>query len=247
MDAVGNILAERRSEGFSWGAGATLAILLHAALFGGFILSSISQRGPFINPRAVSVRILPSGSLRGGAAAPSRRAPDTKKILKPVKEDEAPPPSEKAVLLPAPEEKKKPSAAVSSAQEPKEKGPDLSLPSGDDQTPGTNPGPAGAGGNVGIGGARFDQADFTYDYYALQIQIAIGSNWFKPSQSGGTAPVIHFRIEKDGTITDPVIEKSSGLPFVDRAAMRAILSSSPLPPLPAEYRGTHLGVHLKFE
>jgi len=249
MDTVGNVLEERRHEGFSWGVGISLAAILHTALFAGFILSSISRRGPFINPRAVSVRILPAGSLRGRAAAPSRSAPETKKILKPADPEEPPPPSEKAVLLPAPEEKKKasPSSPAPAPREEKEKGPDLSLPSGDDQAPGTSQAPAGAGGNVGVGGARFDQADFTYDYYVARMLIAIGTNWFRPAQAGGVAPVIHFRIERDGTITDPAVEKSSGLPFVDRAAMRAILSSSPLPPLPAEYGGAHLGVHLKFE
>ena len=66
----------------------------------------------------------------------------------------------------------------------------------------------------------------------------------KPIQVGD---VIHFRIEKDGTISDAAVERSSGLPFVDRAALRAVLSSSPLPPLPVEYAGSQLGVHLKFE
>jgi outer membrane biosynthesis protein TonB len=37
------------------------------------------------------------------------------------------------------------------------------------------------------------------------------------------------------------------LPFVDRAALRAVVSSSPLPPLPTEYGGSQLGVHLKFD
>jgi TonB family protein len=48
-------------------------------------------------------------------------------------------------------------------------------------------------------------------------------------------------------VTDIRIVKSSGLPFVDRAALRAVEASSPLPPLPAEYAGAHLGVQLDFE
>ncbi|HEY3170786.1 MAG TPA: TonB family protein, partial [Thermoanaerobaculia bacterium] len=65
--------------------------------------------------------------------------------------------------------------------------------------------------------------------------------------AGSVSPVVHFKIEKDGTISDATVERSSGLPFVDRAALRAVISSSPLPPLPVEYGGTQLGVHLKFE
>ena len=247
MDAVGNILAEREREGGRWGPGITLALLLHLGIAAGFFLSSISRRGPLINPRAVSVRILPAGSLRGGTARRAvAPAPETKKILKP-EEEPPPPPSEKAVLLPAPEKKKPETPAPQAPGPPERREPELSLPSSGDTEGAGSGGPVGAGGNVGVGGARLDQADFTYSYYIERMLVAISTNWFKPSQSGAASPVIYFRIERDGTITDPQVEKTSGLPFVDRAAMRAVIASSPLPPLPSEYGGTHLGVHLKFE
>lgn len=248
MDAVGNILAEREREGIPWATGLSLALILHAGIAAGFVLSGMSRRGPLVNPRAVSVRILPAGSLRGGAAVRAvPQKPETKKILKPAEEDTPPPPSEKAVLLPAAEEKKKTPRIAAEDPTPKTKGPEVTLPAADESEGAGSDTPAGAGGNVGVGGARFDQADFTYDYYVSRMLIAIATNWFKPSQAGSASPVIRFRIERDGTISDPIVEKSSGLPFVDRAAMRAVLASSPLPPLPAEYGGTHLGVHLKFE
>jgi hypothetical protein len=41
-------------------------------------------------------------------------------------------------------------------------------------------------------------------------------------------------------------EIASGSGLYDRAALRAVLESSPLPPLPFGYNGTYLGVHLKF-
>ena len=78
------------------------------------------------------------------------------------------------------------------------------------------------------------------------VQI-ISLNWFKPAQAVPTSPVVHFQIERDGTIADPRIVTSSGLPFVDRAALRAVIASSPLPPLPAEYGGPHLGIQVVFE
>jgi len=248
MDAVGNLLAERERESIPWGAGISLALILHVGIAAGFVISTFGQRGPLVSPRAVSVRILPAGSLRGGTV---RRAaalePEKRRILKPPDEDEPPPPSEKAVLLPAPEEKKTSPRPASETAEPKAKGPDLALPgSGDTEGAGAG-GPVGASGSSGVGGTRLDQADFTYSYYVDRMLIAIGTNWFKPSQAGSASPVIYFRIERDGAIADPVVEKSSGLPFVDRAALRAVIASSPLPPLPAEYGGTHLGVHLKFE
>ena len=122
----------------------------------------------------------------------------------------------------------------------------MSLPSSGESAGGGAGGPVGAGGNVGVSGAAFD-SDFQFSYYIQRMLVAIGMNWFKPSQGGSVSPVVHFKIEKDGTVSDAAVERSSGLPFVDRAALRAVLSSSPLPPLPAEYAGSQLGVHLKFE
>jgi protein TonB len=247
MDAVGNILAERAREKVPWSVGVSLALVLHLGIAAGLIASAIQRRGPLINPRAVSVRILPAGSLRGGSA---RRAapqpPEQRKIVKPP-EEEPPPPSEKAVLLPADDKKKPTPAAPATARAAEDRAPDVSLPAGEQAEGAGGGGPVGAGGNVGVGGTRLDQADFTYSYYIERMLVAIGTNWFKPNQSAGASPTVYFRIERDGSITDPVIEKSSGLPFVDRAALRAVLASSPLPPLPSEYRGTHLGVHLRFE
>ena len=62
-----------------------------------------------------------------------------------------------------------------------------------------------------------------------------------------TNPVIHFQIERDGTVTDIRLVTSSGLAYVDRAALRAVVGSSPLPPLPADFSGPHLGIQVVFE
>ena len=206
----------------------------------------------FVSPRAVAVRLLPAGSLKGGEAPAPAPAPapppETKKILKPAPEDEPPPPTDKAVLLPSKEkdkDKKTPATATRPAPE-RAKAPDVSLPSSGESTGGGSGGPVGAGGNVGVSGAAFD-SDFQFSYYVERMLVSIGMNWFKPAQAGTVSPVIHFKIERDGTVSDATVERSSGLPFVDRAALRAVISSSPLPPLPAEYSGSQLGVHLKFD
>ena len=56
-----------------------------------------------------------------------------------------------------------------------------------------------------------------------------------------------FAVDRDGTIRDVKIETPSGNSFYDRAAQRAIVETSPLPPLPFAYSGTFLGVHLTFK
>jgi TonB family protein len=247
VDTVGEIIWERGKERFPLGVGTFLAVVLHVAIAAAFVYSSMVHPVRFVSPRAVAVRLLPAGSLKGGEAPAPAPAPppETKKILKPAPEDEPPPPTDKAVLLPEKEDKKK--AATASRPAPdRPKAPDVSLPSSGGSPGGGAGGAVGAGGNVGVSGAAFD-SDFQFSYYVERMLVAIGMNWFKPSQGGTVSPVIHFKIEKDGTVSDASVERSSGLPFVDRAALRAVLSSSPLPPLPAEYTGSQLGVHLKFD
>ena len=64
---------------------------------------------------------------------------------------------------------------------------------------------------------------------------------------GGTSVIIYFAVDRDGSIRDARIETPSGNSFYDRAAYRAVLETSPLPPLPFAYSGTFLGVHLTFK
>lgn len=249
MDTVGDLIAERERDRLPWGVGTLLAVLLHGSVAAALVYSASLHPARFVMPRMVAVRLLPAGSLKGGqTAAPAPvapREPEKPKILKPAPEDEPPPPSSKAVLLPAKDEKK--TATASRPSPEKARAPDVSLPSAGESSGGGAGGPIGAGGNVGVSGATLDNADFRYSYYIERMLVAIGMNWFKPAQAGTVSPVIHFRIEKDGAISDASVERSSGLPFVDRAALRAVISSSPLPPLPSEYGGSQLGVHLKFD
>ena len=244
MDAVGHILATRqREDSVPWAAGAALAGLLHAGLLAAVLLSSLAHPLRYVPSRMVAVRIVQAGTLRGGAvrAAPEPQKP---KIAKPP-EDAPPPPTEKAVLLPAKEKPKPVPPAPSSPSARKTSESPLPAPA-----PGAGkgePGPAGAGGSFGVSGATFDQPNFNYSYYIERMLVTIGTNWFKPALSVSTSPIIRFRISRDGSIGEAEVERSSGMPFVDRAALRAVLASTPLPPLPSEFAGDHLGVHLIFE
>ncbi|HMM35153.1 MAG TPA: energy transducer TonB, partial [Thermoanaerobaculia bacterium] len=105
-----------------------------------------------------------------------------------------------------------------------------------------SPGLSSFGGSL----SGFD-SDFPFSYYAEQIQALIGANWLKPDVAEGTACVVTFRIQRSGQVTDVKVETSSGLAFYDRAAARAIYSANPLPPLPPEFRGEQLGVHIRFQ
>jgi periplasmic protein TonB len=232
------------------GPAVALAALLHAGALLGLLASTLAHPIHAAAPRFVAVRLLQAGAIRPPAPvaaaepAPPASAPKPK-IEKPV--EEAPKPSKNAVLLPAKESKKRPTPPLVS-HPGKATTPAVSLPStGDEPTGAASAEAAGAGGAAGIGRLKLDQTDFKFPVYIERLVLIISMNWFKPTQSVQTSPVVHFQIERDGTIIDPQLVTSSGLPFVDRAALRAVIASSPLPPLPAEYGGPRLGIQVVFE
>jgi protein TonB len=97
-------------------------------------------------------------------------------------------------------------------------------------------GTAGAGGlslGEGDGGQVAGvPADFHFSYYIERMLALIESRWYKPAVAEGTRARVRFRIQRDGRLDAIEIEESSGHPSFDRAALRALYASNPLPPLP---------------
>jgi TonB family protein len=91
--------------------------------------------------------------------------------------------------------------------------------------------------------------DFRFAYYLAALRNKIGSRWVPPQgmDSGQIRAVVYFRIGRDGQVSMTEIEKSSGYAYFDQTALRALLSATPLPPLPAGYTDPYLGVHFGFE
>ncbi len=92
-------------------------------------------------------------------------------------------------------------------------------------------------------------APFPFLYYLTVVRNKISSNWL-PTRAQGTATVrtkLHFVILRSGKVTRIVVEESSGVPFFDQSALRAVYASDPLPPLPEEFPDAELGVHFTFE
>ncbi|HXH90113.1 MAG TPA: energy transducer TonB, partial [Thermoanaerobaculia bacterium] len=109
-------------------------------------------------------------------------------------------------------------------------------------TPGVgNDIPLGATGVTGL------DADFPYTIYIDRMKSLIGQHYLRPGAArAGTIGTVFFTVDRDGKIRDARSEISSGDSTFDRAALRAVLEASPLPPLPFGYNGTYLGVHLTF-
>lgn len=101
----------------------------------------------------------------------------------------------------------------------------------------------------GVGYAQVEGVGFGSDYYVDVMRGRIAEYWRNPVR-GATSIIrttIYFKIKKNGGVHEAVVEKTSGLGLFDQAALRSVLSADPLPPLPSEYTGEELGVHLEFE
>ena len=100
----------------------------------------------------------------------------------------------------------------------------------------------------GTAAIQVEGKNFADDFYLNLIITKIANNWLNPLRGGRKiSAVIYFRIQRDGTVTDVKVEKSSGNALFDQSALRAVMASSPLPALPESYTGDFLGVHFMFE
>ncbi|MCK4427725.1 MAG: TonB C-terminal domain-containing protein [candidate division Zixibacteria bacterium] len=100
----------------------------------------------------------------------------------------------------------------------------------------------------GISSAQLDAYNFGSPYYLSLVFGKIRDAWENPVQSSSILmTTIYFRILRDGSIVETRVEKTSGIDLFDQSAVRAIVSSVPFPPLPNEFTGEYLGIHLEFE
>lgn len=100
------------------------------------------------------------------------------------------------------------------------------------------------GGGVGLG----DSSPFGEQFgaYANTIRNIIAQNW-RPVKSGGTPTVVvTFTIQRNGSIANVKVSRSSGNQTMDFSAQRAVLDST-LPPLPPNFPRNQADVDLTFE
>ena len=97
-----------------------------------------------------------------------------------------------------------------------------------------------------FGSATVDNANFRYPYWFNQSFGKINRNWSNPVQANQPLSCfIYFEVLRSGTVLDPIIETSSGIPAYDRACLRAVQAVS-LPPLPNDFRDDIIGIRLEF-
>jgi periplasmic protein TonB len=105
----------------------------------------------------------------------------------------------------------------------------------------------------GEAGIAIGQADFgqQYGWYVQAVRNRVSNNWLlstiSPSLLNAPRVYVDFDISRDGSISNARVTQSSGIPEVDRSALRAVLASSPLAPLPPGYSGNKVSVEFYFD
>ncbi len=251
-DGVADVLAQRHALDRGAGVGIVLSLLLH----GGLTALAVYAATHASAPQAAQMVSIEFAKMPGPPAVPVKQqksaAPkpvETPKIEEPKPAPEPKITEPKPVAATTPGKVEKNTVPLSPFGRSTKKGsetPPLAKPT-------AKPAPAPPAGTttaeVPIGGSGvtgLEGGDFPYTLYLQGMHRRIGMNWFRPQVPAGTATVIYFRIQRDGTIGEVKVETSSGNGTFDRAALSAVRSSSPLNPLPFAYDGTYLGVHLTF-
>ena len=90
-----------------------------------------------------------------------------------------------------------------------------------------------------------DALDTPLRLYLAAVNRKVTDRWEGLARQG-RQPVITFEIGRDGQVANVSVEDSSGNRYYDLTAMRAITDAAPFPPLPDEFPGSALRIHMGF-
>jgi protein TonB len=247
-----------------WSAAAHVALfggaLLYGALLGG---SGQIWGGSGAGGAALNVTLTASIPLQARPAPPENvLAVDSPGQSMTI--PRAPERSPEAIPLPAPDARKveatkapppvkKPEPSTRAAAAPPVKVP----PQPENVVPYGHGGPAGGAlfsSSTGTGGVSVDGGgDFgsRYAWYVDAVRRKVSENWLRyeidPAIQGAERVYVYFEIGRDGRPSNVRIAQSSGVPSLDRSAVRTLQRIDTFGPLPADYRGSRVSVEFWFD
>jgi periplasmic protein TonB len=256
---VSDVLRDRMQQPSGLNRMVTASIAVHATL----ALALVFAPNGLLS-RSRTAPIVMTISLGGGGTGPDNGGMTTmggRPIQAVRPPDETPKreavqrPAAKAPEMTMPLPNAKPAkASTSTAKQSIDEARGAKLTKGEKVTPGSTPADTGVrgmgfglttGGGVGSG-SSIDVKDFCCPEYITTMVTMIRRAW-NPNQGVTGETLIKFTIFKDGSIRTAEIERSSGNPVLDNAALRAVLQTRLLPPLPDAFPNSTLPVHLNFQ
>lgn len=92
-----------------------------------------------------------------------------------------------------------------------------------------------AGKTEGVAVSTAAGEDFKFPPYLVIVRDKIEQTWNPPPGVQGAKAKVQFTVHRSGRVGDPKLLESSGNFYFDQAAVRAIMTASPLPPMPEEF------------
>jgi periplasmic protein TonB len=258
---VTDVLRERMQEPSGLRLTALVSMLFHALLAAGLVYGPIRWMSPPVpeNKPVMTITLggAGTGPKSGGLTAIGGRPVQTTEPP-PLKAEPIRAPAAKIPEMTTPKVVAKPVAMPKPAPPPVESAPaearGKTPTRGEEVRAGNAVAETGArgqgfglasGGGTGSG-STLDVADFCCPDYLFVMTDRIHSNWSQLVEVPGTV-LVRFTIQRDGTLTEPTVERSSGYQSLDLNALRAIKLTRSLPPLPAAFPNPTLTVHLNFQ
>jgi TonB family protein len=240
-----------------------VSVVFHAA-FAAAVLWGNAVWGD-IEPKPVIVNLVPTvaavGSPQGSPGLPPRREdlpplrptptdlPSREpsrdlpaRDLPPSLPDQSAPP--RAPGLPRPGDKELPTVASVRTPTPTPAPPAPPAPAAPPAPPARQIGQPG-GAPQGVGALTLNVTDFPHAWYIAAIHRKIKERWDGYALPG-QQPAVIFEIDRDGGLKRAVVDKSSGNPYYDQAAVRAVTEANPFPRLPTDFKKPTLTVGLQF-
>lgn len=256
---VTDVLRDRRQEPAGLASMAGISFAIHGAIAAILVFGPLHWlTTPIEQPKSVMTISLGGagdGPKSGGLTAIGGRPVQTTEPAA-VREAIRPP----AAAVPEMVEAKstaKPARPTKPTVAPPQSTPDArgkTLTRGDEVRPGNAVADTGArgqgfglstGGGAGSG-STLDVADFCCPDYLVLMMDKIKSNWNQQVELPGTV-IVKFTIQRDGRLTDTIVERSSGTLSLDQNAQRAVMVTRQLVALPAAFPNPTLTVHLNFQ
>ena len=254
IEAVSDVITARAREPEGLSKMVGLSIVVHVAALGLIAMAPAPDFSDDV-PRTVMTISLGGapGPRSGGMTPMGGRAVQAPAPAEPVRPRAETPPAPKAPEMALPTKDARPRPQARPTQAPQES--TSRTPStGDEPREGSAKAETGARGQGfglttgggGGAGAYLDGGNFCCPEWLETVVQRIQQNW--NMRQGITGQVmVKFTIQRDGTITDAQVERTSGFAALDMNAHRAVLATRQVPALPAQFPNPTLTVHLRFD
>lgn len=256
-EAVSEVLASRAREADGLTRMVLYSLAAHVLLVAVVTLMPRgwigSRSEPESTPMSISLQGSPGQDTGGQTQVAGRRVQAVAPV---VKQPFTPPPASRVPEMTVPEPAAKPTPKSTKVEKPVERTRTSKPSTGEKIQSGASRvetggaavpfGGLSTSGGTGLSAQSFGLVDFCCPEYLETMVQLIRRNWNQEQGVPGRV-VVKYTIRRDGMLTQIELVKASNNFLLDQESRRAVINTKQLPPLPPEYTGQNLTIHLTFE